>query len=218
MFADKQIVRMVASIRAMRTDNRAVDGLVVPVGWLAEQGINVQVIREPSPQNRDGSLARAGESFHNAVRFTSAFTALDERSIFDLPGANRKWSQDSVDAQVVYVLTKHAHECEILRQQEEKRAAWQQEEDRRKAAREQAIAHFFSTHGIPAARFRVGQLVATSDGLVWKIASKTPDAIELAAMGGQSASTRVVPVESVLVPGNTSARNEFHSLVRGIAC
>jgi hypothetical protein len=215
MFGDKRLYSMIASIAAMRTDNIMVDDRIIPVGWLEENGIKVSVFRELSPFKPDGTLAQAGESYHHVVRFYSDLTAVDERSIFNLPGKGT-WSQESVWAQIAHVLTKHEHYQDLTRQHEEKQASWQQEEDRRIAARDKVIAMFFDKYGKPASSYRIGQIVATRDGLVWKIA-KIHNDVELIPYGGDSMNVRVVPNDELLIPGSKKYRDKFRYELRGIS-
>jgi hypothetical protein len=216
MFGDKRLYSMIASIAAMRTDNIMVDDRIIPVGWLAENGIKVSVTRELSPFKPDGTLAQAGESYHHVIRFYSDLTAVDERCIFNLPGSS-KWSQESVWAQIAYVLTKHEHYRVLARQDEEKQASWQQEEDRRIAARDKAIAMFFDKYGKPASSYRIGQIVATRDGSVWKIASRSAGDVGLIPYGGDNLKISVVPNDALLVPGSKKYRDKFRYELSGIS-
>lgn len=110
--ANESLIRSIASIRAMRLDNLTVDSLIIPAGWLLENGVVVSVVRELSALNPDGSIALAGESFQSVICFTSA--AVNERCIFYLPGVSRgAWSQHNVDVQVVRVLEKHEQHLKI---------------------------------------------------------------------------------------------------------
>jgi hypothetical protein len=215
MFGDKRLYSMIASIAAMRTDNIMVDDRIIPAGWLAENGIKVSVTREPSPFKPDGTLAQAGESYHNVIRFYSDLTAVDESSIFNLPGSS-KWSQESVWAQIAHVLTKHEHYQDLTRQREEKQASWQQEEDRRIAARDKAIAMFFDKYGKSASSYRIGQIVATRDGSVWKIDHKESDSIVLCAANGVL-DYKSVPHNEILVPANDKITREFRYELRSIS-
>src|SRR5690606_35176734 len=163
------LLKSIASITAMRTDNVIVDDRIIPVGWLEENGVNVRIERELSPFNYDGSLAKAGECFLYAIYFTSDY-GLDERRIFHLPGSSRGvWSQSSVDSEIIYILDKNQRLADEKTRQDQKRAEAQRLHDERMNKRDQLIELFFSQHGKPASSYRIGQIVATRDGLIWKI-------------------------------------------------
>jgi hypothetical protein len=207
------VVRSVASIRAMRLDNITVDGLIVPAGWLAENGIAVSVKREPSALKPDGSIARAGECWQNVVTFSSA--AIHERNIFYLPGYSRNnWTQGGVDAHMVYILDKHERGMEMIRDRESAAAAAESAAAQRAAQYRQRVAQFFELHGKPAREFRANQLVATKDGLIWKV-TKGVGGLLLIAQGDPDKERAIAPDE-VLVPAGDKYQREFHALAHGV--
>jgi hypothetical protein len=207
------VVRSVASIRAMRLDNITVDGLIVPAGWLAENGIAVSVKREPSAFKPDGSIARAGECWQNVVTFSSA--AIHESNIFYLPGYSRNnWTQGGVDAHMVYILDKHERGMEMIRDRESAAAAAESAAAQRAAQYRQRVARFFELHGKPAREYRANQLVATKDGLIWKV-TKGVGGILLIAHGEPDI-LRPVAADEILVPASPKHQREFHALARGV--
>lgn len=210
------LLKAIASIRAMRLDNYLVDGYEIPIGWLAENGIKVSVFREPSPFKPDGTLAQAGECFIYVIYFTSDY-GLDERRIFHLPGSSRGvWSQSSVDSEIIYILDKNQRLADEKTRQDQKLAEEQRLHDERMNKRDQLIELFFSQHGKPASSYRIGQIVATRDSLVWKIASKIRNDVELISHGGGSLNVRVVPNDALLIPASKKYRDKFRYELRGI--
>lgn len=207
------LLKSIASIRAMRLDNYLVDGYEIPIGWLSENGVNVRIERELSPFNYDGSLAKAGECFLYAIYFTSDY-GLDERRIFHLPGSSRGvWSQSSVDSEIIYILDKNQRLADEKTRQDQKRAEAQRLHDERMCKRDQLIGLFFEQHGKPASSYRIGQIVATRDGLVWKIAKIRND-VELISHGGGNLKVRVVPNDELLVPASKKYRDKFRYELR----
>lgn len=209
------LLKAIASIRAMRLDNYLVDGYEIPIGWLSENGVNVRIERELSPFKPDGTLAQAGECFIYVIYFTSDY-GLDERRIFHLPGSSRGvWSQSSVDSEIIYMLDKNQRLADEKTRQDQKRAEAQRLHDERMCKRDQLIGLFFEQHGKPASSYRIGQIVATRDGLVWKIA-KIHNDVELIPYGGDSMKVRVVPNDELLIPGSKKYRDKFRYELRGI--
>src|SRR5690606_40830088 len=95
------LLKSIASITAMRTDNVIVDDRIVPVGWLAENGINVRISRELSAFRDDGTIAKAGEAYYNSIHFTSEY-GLDESRTIRLYG--RHWDQQTVYNEILSLL------------------------------------------------------------------------------------------------------------------
>lgn len=210
------LLKSIASIRAMRLDNYLVDGYEIPIGWLSENGVNVRIERELSPFNYDGTFAKAGECFLYAIYFTSDY-GLDERRIFHLPGSSRGvWSQSSVDSEIIYMLDKNQRLADEKTRQDQKRAEAQRLHDERMNKRDQLIELFFSQHGKPASAYRVNQLVATRDGLIWKIDHKESDSIVLCA-ANEVLDYKSVPHNEILVPANDKITREFRSMLHGIS-
>ena len=211
------LLKSIASITAMRTDNVIVDDRIIPVGWLEENGVNVRIERELSPFNYDGSLAKAGECFLYAIYFTSDY-GLDERRIFHLPGSSRGvWSQSSVDSEIIYILDKNQRLADEKTRQDQKLAEEQRLHDERMCKRDQLIGLFFEQHGKPASSYRIGQIVATRDGSLWKIASKIHNDVGLIPYGGDSLKVRVVPNDELLVPASKKYRDKFRYELSGIS-
>lgn len=222
MFGNPEMIRMITSIRAMRLDNVLVDGRTLPSGWLHENGLNVRVVRELCAFNEDGSIANAGESYHNAIYFTSDY-GLDEKRIFRLPGSHifydnpNRWSQETVDAEIYYMLDKNQRLIEEKQRLDEKRLAAQDARDERMRQRDSLIELFFSRHGKAAQSFRVNQIVATRDGLIWQISSKIHGDVELSSYGDDGKRSRIVSNEAILIPANDKIIREFRSMLRGIS-
>lgn len=212
---------MIGSIRAMRLDNVSVDGRTIPSGWLSENGLNVRVVRELCAFKEDGTIARAGESYHNTIYFTSDY-GLDEKRIFRLPGSHvfhdnpNRWSQETVDAEVYYMLDKNQRLIEMRQRDNQKRAEAQAAHDQRIRQRDSLIELFFSHHGKTANTFRVGQWVATRNGLIWKVDKKNADSVILCASNGVL-DYKTMPADEILIPANDRIIREFRSMLRGIS-
>src|SRR5690606_38596435 len=170
MFGDKRLYSMIASIAAMRTDNIMVDDRIIPVGWLAENGINVRISRELSAFRDDGTIAKAGEAYYNSIHFTSEY-GLDESRTIRLYG--RHWDQQTVYNEILSLLDLNQRKQNEWERENQKRIEAQRLHDERMCKRDQLIGLFFEQHGKPASSYRIGQIVATRDGLVWKIASRS---------------------------------------------
>lgn len=221
LFGKEESIRMIGSIRAMRLDNIVVDGRTLPSGWLSENGLHVRVVRELSSFKEDGSIARAGESYHNAIYFTSDY-GLDEKRIFRLPGSSMRhnpdhWSQEIVDAEVYSLLNKNQRLIEEKQRLDQKRAEAQLAQDERMRQRDSLIELFFSQHGQKAVTYRKNQIVATCDGLIWQVSSKIHDDVELSSYGDDGKRTRVVSNEAILIPANDKIMREFRSMLHGIS-
>jgi hypothetical protein len=214
MFGDKRLYSMIASIAAMRTDNIMVDDRIIPVGWLAENGINVRISRELSAFRDDGTIAKAGEAFYNAIHFTSEY-GLDETRTIRL-NYGRHWDQLTVYNEILCLLDLNQRKRDEWECENQKRIEAQRLHDERMNKRDQLIELFFSQHGKPASAYRVNQLVATRDGLIWKIDHKESDSIVLCAANGVL-DYKSVPHNEILVPANDKITREFRSMLHGIS-
>jgi hypothetical protein len=208
------LIKSIASITAMRTDNVIVDDRIVPVGWLAENGINVRISRELSAFRDDGTIAKAGEAFYNAIHFTSEY-GLDETRTIRL-NYGRHWDQLTVYNEILCLLDLNQRKRDEWECENQKRIEAQRLHDERMNKRDQLIELFFSQHGKPASSYRIGQIVATRDGLVWKIDHKESDSIVLCAANGVL-DYKSVPHNEILVPANDKITREFRSMLHGIS-
>jgi hypothetical protein len=213
MFGDKRLYSMIASIAAMRTDNIMVDDRIIPVGWLAENGVNVRIERKLSAFRDDGTIAKAGEAFYNAIHFTSEY-GLDERRTIRLSG--RHWDQQTVYNEILSLLDLNQRKQNEWERENQKRIEAQRLHDERMNKRDQLIGLFFEQHGKPASSYRIGQIVATRDGLVWKIA-KIHNDVELISHGGGSLKVRVVPNDELLIPASKKYRDKFRYELHSIS-
>jgi hypothetical protein len=212
MFGDKRLYSMIASIAAMRTDNIMVDDRIIPVGWLAENGINVRISRELSAFRDDGTIAKAGEAYYNSIHFTSEY-GLDETRTIRL-NYGRHWDQLTVYNEILCLLDLNQRKRDEWECENQKRIEAQRLHDERMNKRDQLIELFFSQHGKPASAYRVNQLVATRDGLIWKIDHKESDSIVLCAANGVL-DYKSVPHNEILVPANDKITREFRSMLHG---
>jgi hypothetical protein len=208
------LLKSIASITAMRTDNVIVDDRIVPIGWLKENGIDVRVSCELSAFKNDGTIAKAGEAFYNAIHFTSEY-GLDETRTIRL-NYGRHWDQLTVYNEILCLLDLNQRKRDEWECENQKRIEAQRLHDERMNKRDQLIELFFSQHGKPASSYRIGQIVATRDGLVWKIASKHND-VELIPHGGDSLKVRVVPNDVLLIPGSKEYRDKFRYELHSIS-
>jgi hypothetical protein len=213
MFGDKRLYSMIASIAAMRTDNIMVDDRIIPVGWLAENGVNVRIERKLSAFRDDGTIAKAGEAFYNAIHFTSEY-GLDETRTIRL-NYGRHWDQLTVYNEILCLLDLNQRKRDEWECENQKRIEAQRLHDERMNKRDQLIGLFFEQHGKPASSYRIGQIVATRDGLVWKIA-KIHNDVELISHGGGSLKVRVVPNDELLIPASKKYRDKFRYELSGM--
>lgn len=208
------LLKSIASIAAMRTDNIMVDDRIIPVGWLKENGIDVRVSCELSTFKNDGTIAKAGEAFYNAIHFTSEY-GLDETRTIRL-NYGRHWDQLTVYNEILSLLDLNQRKQNEWERENQKRIEAQRLHDERMNKRDQLIELFFSQHGKPASSFRVGQWVATRNGLIWKIDHKESDSIVLCAANGVL-DYKSVPHNEILVPANDKITREFRSMLHGIS-
>ena len=159
MFGDKRLYSMIASIAAMRTDNIMVDDRIIPVGWLAENGVNVRIERKLSAFRDDGTIAKAGEAFYNAIHFTSEY-GLDETRTIRL-NYGRHWDQLTVYNEILCLLDLNQRKRDEWECENQKRIEAQRLHDERMNKRDQLIELFFSQHGKPASAYRVNRFNAS---------------------------------------------------------